>query len=78
MRACDGCSRRSERCHADCAEYLAERILSAHEGKKRAERELSTYESEVLTAGGRRKTGKKVYKRNGAHWWRSRRIDTGK
>lgn len=78
MSCCDGCPRRSERCHADCADYLAERVLAASEGRKRAERELNTYEAEMLTRGGRRKTGKKVYKRNGAHWWRSRRIDTGK
>lgn len=78
MRACDGCSRRSERCHADCAEYLAERILSAHAGKKRAERELSTYEAESLMRGGRRKSGKKTYKRPGLHWWKNRRINTGR
>ena len=78
MRACDGCPRRSERCHAECADYLAERVLAASEGKKRMEREVASYEVESLTRGGRRKSGQKVYKSSSAHWWRNRRIDTGR
>ncbi len=78
MSCCENCPRRSPRCHADCADYLAERVLSAHEGRARAERELNTYEAEMLTRGGRRKSGKKTYKRPGLHWWKNRRINTGR
>lgn len=78
MSCCDGCEHRTERCHAECAEYLAERVLAASEGKKRMEREVASYEVESLTRGGRRKSGQKVYKSSSAHWWRNRRIDTGR
>ena len=78
MSCCENCPRRTETCHADCAEYLAERVLAAHDGRAAAERELNTYEAEALTRGGRRKSGKKVYKRPDLRWWKNRRIDTGR
>ena len=61
MSACDGCSRRSERCHADCAEYLAERVLHA-ENKIREERDYQNYQADAVYKGGRRKSGRKAYK----------------
>ena len=61
MSACDGCSRRSERCHADCADYLAERILR-DDTAVRAEREYRDYQETAIYNGGRRKSGKKAYK----------------
>ncbi len=70
MRACAGCPRRSERCHAECAEYLAERVLAASEGKKRRERLVDDYVSDSIERGGRRKSGEKTYKARRSHWWK--------
>ena len=70
MRACDGCPRRTETCHADCADYLAERVLAARDGRDRREREIGDYMADAIERGGRRKTGKKTYKANRAHNWK--------
>jgi len=78
MSCCENCERRTETCHADCADYLAERVLAAHEGRDRIERELTDYEIESLERGGRRKSGQKVYKSSSAHWWKNRRKNTGR
>ena len=61
MSCCDGCTRRSERCHADCADYLAERILR-DDAAIREEREYQDYQAAAIYKGGRRKSGRKAYK----------------
>lgn len=78
MSCCDGCSRRSERCHADCADYLAERILAAHDGRDRIERVLTDYEIRSIERGGRRKSGIKVYKTCRSPGWKHRGTGIGK
>ena len=61
MWTCNGCPRRSERCHADCAEYLAERILR-DDAAIRDERDYQDYQADAVYRGGRRTSGRKAYK----------------
>ena len=61
MSCCDGCTRRMEMCHTDCADYLAERILR-DDASARAERDYQDYQADAIYRGGRRTSGRKTYK----------------
>jgi len=62
MSVCDNCLRRSERCHADCTDYLAEHIVGVPGRKTQAERDADDYAAHAVYMGGRRKSGSKIYK----------------
>lgn len=70
MRACEACKHRTETCHAECAAYLAEHILGAHEGRDRLERVTDDYISDSIERGARRATGKRTYKSGRSHNWK--------
>ena len=69
MSCCDGCGRRTATCHAECADYLAERILSAKDRQEAARREIEEYITDTSLRGGRRKTGKPDYKHSNRPVW---------
>ena len=70
MSICDGCTRRMEMCHTDCADYLAERILSANSLQEQARREANEYTANAIFNGGRRKSGERVYKGRRTSSWK--------
>ena len=70
MSCCDGCECRSERCHADCADYLAEHIVGSPGRKTQAQRDADDYAAKAIYMGGRRKSGKKMYKGMRTAGWR--------
>lgn len=62
MSCCDGCGRRTATCHAECADYLAERVLRTHDTRDAAEREYENYITDVSLRGGRTRGGNQEYK----------------
>jgi len=71
MSVCHNCTRRTARCHADCADYLIERVrLDALAEARRGEQLADDCAAAALWRGGRRKTGKKAYKGCRTHNWK--------